>query len=89
MIRTCVTFEQMVRAAFAGEIIYVRSYRPRDRKTRNNTDLPLRLKAAGKYTTPETCQDMYRPHLVSLPLPLLGLCLTVMPLVLPTGKFCA
>ena len=29
---------------------------------------------------------MYRPHLAPLPFPLLGLCLKVVPLLLPTGS---
>ena len=43
-------------------------------------------KATGKYTTLGTRQDMYRPHVVPLPFPLLGLCLTAVPLLLPTGS---
>ena len=61
-------------------------YQPRDRNTRNRTDLPMRPKATGNQTALETCQDMYRPHLVPLPLPLLDLCLKVVPLLLPTGS---
>ena len=30
---------------------------------------------------------MYRPHVVPLPFPLLGLCLKVVPLLSPTGGF--
>ena len=29
---------------------------------------------------------MYRPHLVPLPLPILGLCLKMVPSMLPTGS---
>ena len=85
MIPKCVTFAQMVQAAFVREIISVRSYQPRDRNTRNRTDLPLRPKITGNQTTLEDVKR-YRPHLVPLPFPLVGLWLKVVLLLLPTGS---
>ena len=46
----------------------------------------MRPKATGNQATLETRQEMYRPHLVPLPFPLLGLCLKVVPLLLLTGS---
>ena len=69
------------------KIISVGSYQPRDRNTRNRTDLLLRPKATENWTTLETRQEMHRPHLVPLSVPLLGLCLKVVTLLLPNGSY--
>ena len=68
------TFDRKPRVSIVTglrERISVGSYQPRDRNTRNWTDLRLRPKATGNWTTLETRQEMYRPHLVPLPCPLL------------------
>ena len=75
-----------MQAAFVRERSSVGSYQPRDRNTRNRTDLPLRLRATGNETTLETRQDTYRHGLFPLSFPLLCLCLKVVPLLLPTGS---
>ena len=71
------------------EGISASSYQPRHRNTRNRTDLALRPKATGNNTTlvGSMSRDVspYRPHVVPLPFPLLGLCLKVVPLLSPTG----
>ena len=55
----------------------------KDWNTSNRTDLPLRPKATKleiRLRTLEKRQELYRPHLVPLPFPLLSLCLKVVPL---------
>ena len=55
----------------------------KDRNKSNRTDLLLRPKATIleiRLRTLEKRQELYRPHLVPLPLPLLSLCLKVVPL---------
>ena len=42
---------QMVQAAFVREIFFDGSEQPRDRNTRNRTDIPLRPKTTGNQTT--------------------------------------
>ena len=78
-----------MQAAFVREIISAGSYQPRDRNTRNRTNLPLRPEASGKSDYTRTMSrdvSPYSPHVVPLPFSLLGLCLKVVSLLLPTGS---
>ena len=67
--------------------IFRRLVSTRDENSRNRTDLPLRPQTTGlDCTTRSTSRDVYRPHLVPLPFPLLDLRLKVVPLLLPIGS---
>ena len=79
-----------MQAAFVREIISAGSYQPRDRNTRNRTNLPLRPEASGKSDYTRTMSrdvSPYSPHVVPLPFSLLGLRLKVVPLFSPTGMY--